>query len=111
MTPKPQPAPEHPHVPQQPEQPQTPTPNQPEQPSQPKQEPQEQQPAPADTNNQPKAAQPRAQVAPATVVAPRAQHLPATGEKANPFFTAAALAAMASAGVLVYQSKKENTNA
>nr|WP_269206265.1 LPXTG cell wall anchor domain-containing protein [Streptococcus equi] len=51
---------------------------------------------------------------PATKTAPakqkdkqKAKTLPTTGEKANPFFTAAALAIMASAGALAVTSKRQ----
>ncbi|HGI0539613.1 TPA: LPXTG cell wall anchor domain-containing protein, partial [Streptococcus pyogenes] len=43
-----------------------------------------------------------------TSVANNHRRLPATGEQANPFFTAAAVAVMTTAGVLAVTKRKEN---
>ncbi|OAF76540.1 hypothetical protein AXK20_07235 [Streptococcus pyogenes] len=43
-----------------------------------------------------------------TPVANNHRRLPATGEQANPFFTAAAVAVMTTAGVLAVTKRKEN---
>ncbi|HIB4610396.1 TPA: LPXTG cell wall anchor domain-containing protein, partial [Streptococcus pyogenes] len=43
-----------------------------------------------------------------TPVANNHRRLPATGEQANPFFTAAAVAVMTTAGVLAVAKRKEN---
>lgn len=62
----------------------------------------------------PSASLPLTSLTPATKTAPakqkdkqKAKTLPTTGEKANPFFTAAALAIMASAGALAVTSKRQ----
>ncbi|HEL0705362.1 albumin-binding GA domain-containing protein [Streptococcus equi] len=62
----------------------------------------------------PSASLPLTPLTPATKTAPakqkdkqKAKTLPTTGEKANPFFTAAALAIMASAGALAVTSKRQ----
>ncbi|WP_331271720.1 albumin-binding GA domain-containing protein [Streptococcus equi] len=69
--------------------------------------------SPADPEK-PSASLPLTPLTPATKTAPakqkdkqKAKTLPTTGEKANPFFTAAALAIMASAGALAVTSKRQ----
>ncbi|KPJ22256.1 LPXTG cell wall anchor domain-containing protein, partial [Streptococcus phocae] len=60
-----------------------------------------------------KSSVPMTKLTPATpiapkAVAPKAEHqLPSTGESTNPFFTAAAVAVMASAGVLAVSAKRK----